>query len=164
MSKKNKAKGRGIHVDMSDFSEELGDHGSGADALPRESSYGAPEASGLGSLIELSEKPTSKKDRKKEAADAARQILKEAEDAKKEKEAFLAERRKKRELLLQSQPQKQTPPPKSYEHPLYDYGWLHGDGPNAPKFVYVPDKNGRGGTRRTKSKSKSKSKRSRSRF
>jgi len=164
MSKKNKAKGRVVPVDM--LSEELGDdHGSGAYALPRGSSHGAPEALGLGSLIELSEKPTSKKYRKKEAAAEAARILKEAEAAKMERKAFLAEKHAERmRCMRESQPQQQTPPPKSYQDPLYDYEWMYGEGPNAPKFFHVEDKkHGHGGTRRTKSKSKSKSKSKRSR-
>jgi hypothetical protein len=160
--KKGKSKkSRGITVEIDDLFGESG-HGSGAYALPRGSSHGAPEALGLESFMLISPKPTSSKARKKEAADAAAKKKKEAEDAQNEKKEFLAERRRQHDLQLrQSQPQKQTQVTQS--HVPYDLGWMYGEGPTAPKFVYVPDKNGHGGTRRAKSKRSRSKSRSRSR-
>ena len=78
MSKKKGS--RGIPVDMSDFSEEPHEHGSGAYVLPRAS--GAPKALTLGDSFVLSSKPMSTKARIQAAeAEAARIIEKAKADA-----------------------------------------------------------------------------------
>jgi hypothetical protein len=157
--KKGKSKkSRGITVEIDDLFGESG-HGSGAYALPTGSSYGAPEALGLGSFT-LSVKPTSKKERQKAAAAEKAAAEAAAAAAAAEKAASLAELRRRYDLQqqqLRSQLTKSGIPYSAHES-----RWF-GEGPDAPKFVYIPDKNGHGGTRRTKSKSRSRSKSKRSR-
>ena len=122
------------------------------------SSRGTPVDTGHGSTP----LPTSSKHRK--AAEKA--IKAAAEKAAAEKAAAeaarLAELRRQYDLRQLQLQKSQTPVRKS--HVPYDLGWMYKEGPYAPTFVYVPNKddNGHGGTRRTKSKSKSKSKSKRS--
>jgi hypothetical protein len=104
MSKKSKAKGRGVPVDME---YDLGledDRGSGAYVLPTGSSYGA---SAFPQEFMLSSRPTSKKERQKEVEAAAAAVIAaaEAEKAEQTKSDRLYE-----EYMKMHQPPK---PPKS---------------------------------------------------
>ena len=104
MSKKNKAKGRGVPVDME---YDLGledDRGSGAYALPTGSSYGA---SAFPQEFMLSSRPTSKKERQKEAEAAAAAVIAAAEAEKAEQ---TKSDRLYKEYMKMHQPPK---PPKS---------------------------------------------------
>ena len=158
-----KANVRGVSVDINDtdlFGEFALPTGSssGADALPTGSSHGAPDALGLGSFT-LSEKHTSSKARKKAAA--AEKAAAEAAAAEKAaaEAARLAELRRRHDLHQQQLRNSETKSGIPYS--VHEAHWF-GEGTYAPKFVYVPDKNGHGGTRRTKSKSRSRSRAHRS--